>query len=87
MKKSFLFISCNEAKHICDKAQYGEASAWERFKLALRLSYCRITKSYSNKNKQLTETVQKAEVNCLKTEERNKLKDKFDAELTKQKQD
>ena len=43
MKKSILFISCEEAHHICDKNQYGEATAWERFKLGIRLSWCKIT--------------------------------------------
>lgn len=85
MKKSFLFISCDEAKHICDKTQYGEASLWERFKLKLRLCYCGISKSYSNKNSKLTETVKNGKVNCLKTEERNRLQKQLEAELSKQK--
>lgn len=86
MKKSFLFISCDEAAHICDKAQYGEASIWERFKLKIRLCYCGISKSYTSKNSKLTETLQRAEVDCLKTDERNKLKAQFEKELAKQKQ-
>ncbi len=86
MKKSFLFISCDEAKHICDKAQYGEASGWERVKLSLRLIYCRITKVYSNKNKKLSLTIKNEKINCLKLEERNKLQKQFDEELTKQQQ-
>lgn len=83
MKKSFLFVSCEEAQHICDKRQYGEATGWERVKLAIRLSWCRITRAYSNKNNKLTEAMQKAEVNCLKNEERDKLKEQFEKELAK----
>ncbi|WP_411896039.1 hypothetical protein [Winogradskyella sp. A2] len=83
MKKSFLFISCDEAKHICDKKQYGEASGWERFKLGLRLSWCHITKSYSKKNNKLTEAMEKADVNCLKIDERQKLDQQFKEELAK----
>lgn len=86
MKKSFLFISCDEAKQICDKAQYGEASAWDRFKLSIRLCYCGISKSYSNRNSKLTESMQKSEVKCLKTEERNQLQKQFNEELAKQNQ-
>ncbi|WP_299102773.1 hypothetical protein [uncultured Winogradskyella sp.] len=86
MKKSFLFISCDEAQHICDKAQYGEASGWERFKLNVRLIYCGITKNYSKKNQKLTENLEKADVKCLKTEERNKLEKHFNEELAKQNQ-
>ncbi|WP_179354504.1 hypothetical protein [Winogradskyella vidalii] len=86
MKKSFLFISCDEAKHICDKAQYGEASTWERAKLGLRLFYCRISKNYSTKNTKLSEVIQKSEVKCLKSQERNQLQKQLDDALAKQQQ-
>lgn len=83
MKKSFLFISCDEAKHICDKTQYGETTEWERLKLGIRLFWCKFTKSYSQNNNKLTEVVEKAEVNCLKSKERKKLQKEFEKELTK----
>ncbi|MFK7832979.1 MAG: hypothetical protein AB8B52_06865 [Winogradskyella sp.] len=86
MKKSFLFISCEEAKHLCDKSQYDEASAWEIIKLKIRLSYCRITQSYSSRNYKLSEALDKVDINCLKTEERNKLEEQFKAELAKEQQ-
>ncbi|WP_405573040.1 hypothetical protein [Winogradskyella sp. Asnod2-B02-A] len=84
MKQSFLFINCDEAKHICDKAQYGEASSWERVKLTIRLAYCRVTQNYSSKNSKLTESIEKAEVKCLKAEERKKIENQFKEELAKQ---
>ncbi|WP_178984372.1 hypothetical protein [Winogradskyella helgolandensis] len=87
MKKSFLFITCDEAKHICDKAQYGEATSWEKAKLMLRLFYCHVTKTYSKKNTKLSETIETSKVQCLKTEERNRLQSALDKELTKQQQD
>ena len=83
MKKSFLFISCEEAQHICDKRQYGEATGWERVKLGLRLSWCRITQAYVTKNNKLTEVMNKAEVDCLNNNERSKLKKEFEKELAK----
>ena len=83
MKKSFLFISCEEAQHICDKRQYGEATGWERVKLGLRLSWCRITQAYVTRNNKLTEIMNKAEVDCLNNNERNKLKEDFEKELAK----
>ncbi|MDY2587440.1 hypothetical protein [Winogradskyella aquimaris] len=83
MKKRFLFISCEEAKHICDKSQYGESTFWERFKLSIRLSWCHVTKSYSSKNNKLTHSIKQAEVDCLKNDERNKLKQQFEKELAK----
>ena len=85
MKKSILFISCEEAHHICDKRQYGEATKWERFKLGLRLSWCKITKAYTKRNNKLTETILKADVDCLKNDERQKLQEQFEKELAKQK--
>ncbi|WP_111685536.1 hypothetical protein [Winogradskyella tangerina] len=83
MKKSFLFISCEEAQHICDKRQYGEATGWERVKLGIRLSWCRITKAYSSRNNKLTDAINKAEVDCLNNNERDKLKQEFEKELAK----
>lgn len=83
MKKSFLFISCEEAQHICDKRQYGEATGWERVKLGLRLSWCRITRAYSNRNNRLSEIMQKSDVSCLKEDERSNMQKQFEEELAK----
>ena len=59
MKKSILFITCDEAKHICDRSQYGEASVWEKFKLNVRLSWCAVTRAYSRRNRKLTKVTTK----------------------------
>lgn len=83
MKKGFLFISCDEAKHICDKAQYGEASSWEKVKLNIRLSWCRITKKYYKKNTKLTKALNAYETKCLEPKERKELEVKFKEELAK----
>lgn len=83
MKKNFLFISCEEAKHICDKRQYDEASAWERIKLGLRLLWCRVTRSYSSRNNKLTQAMEKAKVNCLNTTEKQNLQNTLNQELAK----
>lgn len=81
MEKSFLFISCEEAKHICDKTQYGEATPWERLKLSLRLSWCRVTRKYSSRNNKLTEAMKNAEVDCLEATHKEDLKSRFQKEL------
>jgi hypothetical protein len=86
MKKSFLFISCEEAKHICDKSQYGEAKLWEKFKLHIRLSWCKITRAYSKRNTVLTKTIKSSKVECLKHHEQQELKKKFNNHLSKQNQ-
>jgi len=84
MKKSFLFISCEEAHHICDKAQYGEATPWEHFKLALRLSWCRISKAYTKRNNALSRAIHQSEINALTEEERYNLQLNFSKELKNQ---
>jgi len=80
MKRSILFISCEEAHHICDKTQYGEATIWERIKLSIRLSWCKITRAYTKKNNQLTELVKKSQTN-LDNKEKEKLQKQFEQEL------
>lgn len=83
MKKSILFISCEEAHHICDKTQYGEATKWEKIKLSIRLSWCKITRAYTKKNNKLTELVKKSETNSLDSSEKDKLQKQFEKELAK----
>ena len=63
MKKSMFFISCEEAKIICDKAQYNEASFFDKIKLYVRLTYCHVTRSYSKKNKQLSQLIKNSKIN------------------------
>lgn len=82
MKKGFLFISCDEAKHICDKAQYNEASFWEKIELNIRYSWCKFTRAYVKKNRQLTNAVQQSNLECLNNSERENLKKEFEKELT-----
>ena len=81
MKKRFLFISCEEAKHICDKAQYGEATLWEKLELNLRFLWCLVTKAYFKRNRKLTSVVKEANVKCLDKKEKNELKLHFEQEL------
>ncbi|WP_250432994.1 hypothetical protein [Hanstruepera flava] len=84
MKKGFLFISCEEAKHICDKSQYNEATLWEKIELNIRYTWCKFTRAYVKKNRQLSSMVKKSKVDCLKNNEREVLKKTFEKELTKQ---
>jgi hypothetical protein len=86
MGKNFLFITCEEAKHICDKSQYGEATLWEKIKLNIRLSWCKITRAYTKRNRTLTKTIKSSKVECLKHQEQQQLKENFKTELTKQNQ-
>lgn len=86
MKRKFLFISCEEAQEICDKSQYGEATAWEKLKLKLRILYCSITRKYVQRNKKLSETIERAPLDCLQKEELIVMQREFNLKLEKQKQ-
>ena len=82
-KKTKIFISCPEAKRICDKAQYNEATWWERFRLGIRLLYCSVTQQYVKKNRKLTQLLEKEEVVCMKAQTKQQLKQQFEKELQK----
>lgn len=49
-----LLITCEEATAICNKNQYGEASAWDKIRLGLHSLGCVHCKTYSNQNNILT---------------------------------
>lgn len=82
-KKSVLFVSCDEAKQICDKSQYGEATFWEKVKLNIRLSWCKITRAYSKNNKKLTQLVEKAKLESIEDRYKDDMKRKLQEELSK----
>ena len=84
MKKHFLFISCEEAYHICDKSQYGESTLWEKIKLNIRYIWCRFTRAYIKQNHALTNAMKTSNVQCLQSTEREQLIDKFNQELKNQ---
>ena len=78
-----LFVSCEEAKHICDKNQYGEASFMEVIKLNIRLIYCKVTRAYSRRNTKLTKTMKKAEVQTISSSQKEEMKKLLEKELSK----
>lgn len=75
-----LFISKEEAFHICDKSQYKESSLWEKMKLMFRCLFCRTTRHYVDRNTKLTQAIASSKVECLKHSERELL----EAQLKKQ---
>ena len=79
--KNTFFINCEEAKHICDKAQYNESNWWELFRLNIRLLYCNVTKAYSKKNQKLSKLVTDKKVDCMESKSKATLKTKFAQEL------
>ncbi|MFK7749295.1 MAG: hypothetical protein AB8B65_12940 [Kordia sp.] len=81
--KNKFFISCEEAKHICDKSQYGEAGFWEITKLKLRLSWCHITRAYSSKNAKLSQLIDKSKIDTIKQEKKEEMQRKLQEEMNK----
>ena len=81
--KHKFFISCEEAKHICDKKQYGEASFWEKLKLWVRLIWCRFTQAYSKKNNTLTKLINESNIEVINTEKKEEMKQRLQEEMTK----
>ncbi len=78
-----LFVSCEQAKHICDKNQYGEASIIEIVKLNIRLIYCKVTRVYSKRNTKLTKTLKKTDIHTISTSQKDKMKKQLQEKLTK----
>lgn len=74
-KKSLFFISYEEAQHICNKLQYGEASSFEKLKLNFRLMWCKITQNYTQKNEKLTSLCDIANLNVMKEGKKDELKE------------
>ena len=70
--------------HISDKAQYGEATTWEKFELRLRLSWCHITRAYATKNRKLSEALKKSNIKGMSPKDRKSLKLIIQQELKKQ---
>lgn len=50
----FLKITCEEANHICNKSQYGEATFIEKLKLSWHLMICKFCSLYSKQNTTIT---------------------------------
>lgn len=84
MKKSLLFVSCEEAQHLCDKAQYDEASLLDKIKLNLRISWCKVTRAYYKRNIKLTEKIKESKVECLTPECKENMKKELNKVIQEQ---
>ncbi|MCV6631372.1 MAG: hypothetical protein OIF50_16080 [Flavobacteriaceae bacterium] len=71
-------ISCEEAQHICDKAQYKEASLWERVKLSFHLMVCKVCQAYTKNNGKLTSLCEQAEMKVLDRSTKSEMQEKID---------
>lgn len=70
-------IPCNEANHVCDKAQYKEASLWEKIKLNIHLIYCKACRKYTKNNSKLTSVIKKSNVQYLDKKYKESMKEEL----------
>jgi len=67
-------ISCEQARNICDKAQYDEASLKDKIKLNLHLMLCKECSSYTKNNQALTSLCERAGLNSLTESEKAEMR-------------
>ncbi|MEP2237330.1 MAG: hypothetical protein ABJI22_03145 [Maribacter sp.] len=72
-----MMISCEKAANICDKAQYEEASRWDKIKLKFHLLMCKTCAKHSKDNTKLTSLCNQARLAVLSDEEKKKMKENF----------
>ena len=72
-----MMISCEKAANICDKAQYEEASGWDKIKLKFHLFMCKTCAKHSKDNTKLTSLCNQARLAVLSEEEKKKMKEIF----------
>ena len=78
IEKIKLMLKCDEANHVCDKAQYKNASLYEKIKLHIHLVFCRACRKYTINNIKLTKTIKKAHIECLDKNCKEKMKQNLD---------
>jgi hypothetical protein len=67
-------MTCEEAKEICNKAQYNEASFLEKLKLLSHTFMCKICARFTKENTKLTALCQKADLKSFSEAEKTELK-------------
>ena len=83
-----LLITCEEATAICNKDQYGEASAWDKIRLGLHSLGCVHCKTYSTQNNILSKLMGNHTSSCsnsghLTDEDKVELEENLSGKLKK----
>ena len=81
-KKKSIFVDCSEATNCCDKAQYKEASFFEKLKIKLHFALCGPCKKYSTKNTKLTHLIEKSNIKTCTEAEKKQWKEKIENEIS-----
>lgn len=80
MKLKMMF-NCKEAGHVCDKAQYNEASLWEKTLLTIHTVFCKLCRKHTKRNAKLTKAIKKSEVQTLSAKQKNFIKERLRQEM------
>lgn len=72
-----LFFSCSESVKCCDKAQYDEASFFEKMKIHIHIRFCKPCREYTRKNNKLSALVKKANLKTCTEKEKKAWKEKI----------
>ncbi len=82
-KRKSLFIDCSEAAFNCDKAQYNEASFYEKIKIHLHILFCKPCKKYTKQNIKLTTLIEKSNLKSCPGEDKKIWKQIIEEEISK----
>ncbi len=74
-------ISCEKASLICNKAQYDEASFFEKIKLKYHLLICKTCAKFTKQNTDLTTLCQQANLKSLTEEDKHKMMEELKGKL------
>jgi DNA-binding GntR family transcriptional regulator len=77
-----VMIKCDEAANVCDKAQYKEASAWEKLTMKFHHLMCRICRQHSLQNTKLTQLLKKSKVRTLNKAQKEAIKERLRKEMS-----
>jgi hypothetical protein len=72
---------CEKAATICNKTQYREATFIEKLKLQFHLLMCKTCSAFSIQNSEFTTLCEKANLQMLSEQEKNKMKEKLQNKL------
>ncbi|MFD2564969.1 hypothetical protein [Aquimarina rubra] len=79
-----IFVSCENANHICDKSQYNESSFWEKVKLNIHLIYCKACRKYTSKNIKLTKLFKDPKVVSINQSAKDAMKEQLKKKMSEQ---
>ncbi|WP_340074324.1 hypothetical protein [Leptobacterium sp. I13] len=76
-----IFLTCEEANHVCDRKQYHEASFWEKIRMIIHVLYCKACMKYSMDNNKLSKLIKEANIKTLETSQKREMKESLEREM------